>query len=87
LKIPKANERTIDFFKSILPSDLGITLRPMFGNLSAFVNGNMFSGVFGEDLFVRLSEEDQKELLKNKSAPFFFANGRETNEGVHSPSA
>jgi len=38
----------------------------MFGNESAFVNGNMFFGLFGNDLFVRLSEEDCKELLKKK---------------------
>ncbi len=40
----------------------------MFGNLSAFVNGNMFLGLFGNDLFVRLSGEDQLELLKMKGA-------------------
>jgi len=40
----------------------------MFGNLSAFVNGNMFFGIFGADLFLRLSIEDQKELLKSKEA-------------------
>jgi len=40
----------------------------MFGNISAFVNGNMFFGVFGNDLFVRLSSEDQLELLKNRGS-------------------
>jgi TfoX/Sxy family transcriptional regulator of competence genes len=40
----------------------------MFGNISAFVNGNMFFGVFGNDLFVRLSSEDQSELLKEKGS-------------------
>jgi hypothetical protein len=40
----------------------------MFDNLSAFVNGNMFFGIFGTDLFLRLSIEEQKELLKNKGA-------------------
>jgi TfoX/Sxy family transcriptional regulator of competence genes len=40
----------------------------MFGNISAFVNGNMFFGVFGNDLFLRLSDEDRVELLKNKGA-------------------
>ena len=35
----------------------------MFGNESAFVNGNMFYGLFGDDLFVRLSEEDSQEIL------------------------
>lgn len=40
----------------------------MFGNVSAFVNGNMFFGLFGEDLFLRLSPEDQKKLLKNEGS-------------------
>jgi len=40
----------------------------MFGNLSAFVNGNTFFGVSGDDLFLRLSGEDQVEILKKKGA-------------------
>jgi TfoX/Sxy family transcriptional regulator of competence genes len=40
----------------------------MFGNISAFVNGNMFFGLFGDDLFLRLSGEDRSELLKSKGA-------------------
>jgi TfoX/Sxy family transcriptional regulator of competence genes len=42
----------------------------MFGNLSAFVNGNMFFGLFGNDLFLRLSSQDQQELLKQKGSSF-----------------
>jgi len=42
----------------------------MFGNLSAFVNGNMFFGLFGNDLFLRLSSQDQQKLLKMKGAKF-----------------
>src|SRR5207247_9352545 len=55
-------------FRTLVPDDTRVTVRPMFGNLSAFVNGNMFFGIFGTDLFLRLSIEDQKELLKNKGA-------------------
>ena len=40
----------------------------MFGNISAFVNGNMFFGVFGDDIFLRLSAHDKEELLKQKGA-------------------
>lgn len=29
----------------------------MFGNLGAFVNGNMFAGLFGDDIGVRLLDE------------------------------
>jgi len=31
----------------------------MFGNQAAFVNGDMFAGLFGDRLFVRLSDEDR----------------------------
>ena len=40
----------------------------MFGNISGFVNGNMFAGLFGDDLFVRLSEEKHNDLLGKKGA-------------------
>jgi TfoX/Sxy family transcriptional regulator of competence genes len=56
----------MDLFRSLVPEDDRVTVRPMFGNISAFVNGNMFFGIFGNDLFLRLSYEDQAELLRNK---------------------
>jgi TfoX/Sxy family transcriptional regulator of competence genes len=68
MKIPKPDKASVDLFKSLVPNDPHVTIRPMFGNISAFVNGNMFFGVFGNDLFVRLSAEDQMELLKKKGA-------------------
>jgi TfoX/Sxy family transcriptional regulator of competence genes len=77
LKIPKPDPDLVQYFKSIVPDDSRVSTRPMFGNLSAFANGNMFMGVYGNDLFVRLSESDQQELLKNKGAgPFEPMPGR-----------
>ena len=34
----------------------------MFGNLGAFVNGNMFMGLFGADVGVKLTAEDAAGL-------------------------
>ena len=48
----------------------------MFGNLSAFVNGNMFCGLFGEDLFVRVSEDDQAKIRKQGGKAFEPMAGR-----------
>jgi TfoX/Sxy family transcriptional regulator of competence genes len=42
----------------------------MFGNLSAFVNGNMFAGLFGEDLFVRLPDEQSAAIRKQGGRDF-----------------
>lgn len=68
MKIPRPDKASVDLFKSLVPNDPKVTVRPMFGNISAFVNGNMFFGLFGDDLFVRLSAGDQAELLKKKGA-------------------
>lgn len=69
--ISKASESSVEFFKTVVPDDLRVTVRPMFGNISAFVNGNMFMGIYGEDLFVRIPIEDRGELLKIKGASVF----------------
>jgi TfoX/Sxy family transcriptional regulator of competence genes len=45
MKIPRPNEESVKLFRSLVPKDTRVTVRPMFGNLSAFVNGNMFFGV------------------------------------------
>lgn len=60
----------------------------MFGNLSAFVNGNMSVGVFGDDLLVRLPEPDRAELLRVKGASVFEPmKGRQMKEYVVVPRA
>jgi hypothetical protein len=43
----------------------------MFGNLGAFVHGNMFAGLFGPDVGIRLDETAQRELAAiDGSGPF-----------------
>ncbi|HSS94473.1 MAG TPA: TfoX/Sxy family protein [Candidatus Dormibacteraeota bacterium] len=53
-----------------MPDEPAVTLRPMFGNLSAFVNGNMFAGLFGEDLFVRLPDKEADAIRKQGGRDF-----------------
>ncbi len=87
MKIPRPDEDAKEFFKSILPKDRDVTIRPMFGNLSGFVNGNMFTGLLGNDLFLRLSGKDREELLKVKEASLFEPiKGRPMKEYVVIPS-
>jgi TfoX/Sxy family transcriptional regulator of competence genes len=87
LKIPGSNKKLEVFFKSVLPDDPKITTRPMFGNLAAFVNGNMFAGLYGDDLFVRLSEDGRADLLSNKGSMFEPMKGRPMKEYVCVPRA
>jgi TfoX/Sxy family transcriptional regulator of competence genes len=56
----------------------------MFGNISAFVNGNMFAGLFGNDIFVRLSDKSRQELLGEKGASYLEPMKRKADEGVRS---
>jgi TfoX/Sxy family transcriptional regulator of competence genes len=70
MSMPKPSEQAKAAFQKLLPPDPAVSTRPMFGNLSAFVNGNMFCGLFGEDLFVRVSDEDQTKLRKQGGKAF-----------------
>ena len=88
MPIAPPDEDTKAYFRSILPDDRGITVRPMFGNISGFVNGNMFVGVFGADVFVRLAEADRAELLKEPGASHFEpVHGRPMAEYVTMPNS
>jgi len=60
----------------------------MFGNLAAFVNGNMFAGLFGDRVFARLPAEARDELLACDGAePFEPMPGRRMGEYVVLPDA
>jgi TfoX/Sxy family transcriptional regulator of competence genes len=83
--MPKPDEATKERFRSIVPDHPSVSVRPMFGNLSAFVNGNMFMGVFGGDLFVRLSEADREAVLAAGGGPFEPMPGRPMGDYVVVP--
>src|SRR2546426_9332981 len=68
--MPKPSEQAKTAFRALVPEDAAVSLRPMFGNLAAFVNGNMFAGLFGEDLFVRLPDADAQPIMKAGGHPF-----------------
>jgi TfoX/Sxy family transcriptional regulator of competence genes len=76
MSMPRPSEHAKAAFQKLLPPDPAVSTRPMFGNLSAFVNGNMFCGLFGEDLFVRVSDEDQTKLRKQGGKAFEPMAGR-----------
>lgn len=56
--MPKPSEEAKEAFSRLVPDEPAVTLKPMFGQMSAFVNGNMFCGLFGDDLVVRLPEPE-----------------------------
>jgi TfoX N-terminal domain len=71
MKIPKPAEADKERFTGLVPDAPGVEVKPMFGNLGAFVNGNMFMGLFGSDVGIKLPEHDQQQLLAEPGAgPF-----------------
>lgn len=70
MKIPKPTEADKARFESLVPEDHRIEIKPMFGNVGAFVNGNMFMGLFGPEIGLKLAEPDQRTLRKTGGGPF-----------------
>src|ERR1700730_552626 len=86
MPMPRPDDTTLAHFHAILPEDARIAIRPMFGNLAGFVNGNMFTGVFGSGVFVRLPPDDRTELLAIPGAAIFAPmEGRPMTEYVTMP--
>lgn len=71
MKWVKASEKIIETFEKIIPDLPGVEKRKMFGYPVTFINGNMFMGVHGNSIILRLPDNDRKEFLKLKSANQF----------------
>jgi len=71
MKIARPDAGAKAFFRSMLPKDPRVTSKLVFGNDAAFVNGNMFFGIYGDDVFVRLPDDDAKELLSAEGSGGF----------------
>jgi len=75
-RMPKPSAESNEFFRSVVPDAQDVAVRPMFGNLAAFVNGNMFAGLFGDGLFVRVGGADAEKLIEAGGGPFEPMPGR-----------
>lgn len=74
MQMPKAtDEMKQDFRDLIEPLTLEnpeVVVKPMFGQLGAFVNGNMFAGLFAPTVGVKLSAADAESLAGLGGGPF-----------------
>ena len=75
MKMPKPSEEDKQFFRSLIPDTPGVEVKPMFGNLGAFVNGNMFAGLLGPSVGVRLLTEQAKAELASTDGVGGFGPG------------
>ncbi len=82
----KSPQQLIDTFEAVVPGPPA-TPRKMFGYPAAFVNGNMFMGLFQEDMILRLPEAERTELLKVGARIFEPMPGRLSREYIAVPPA
>ena len=86
MKIPKPTEADRSYFESIVPDDPRVEIKPMFGNVAAFVNGKMFMGLFGSEVGIRLDEVGREELRAVEGSGPFGPDERPMKEYVAIPS-
>jgi TfoX/Sxy family transcriptional regulator of competence genes len=79
---PKSDESAREAFRPLVPDDPRVTVRPMFGSVAAFIEGQMFMGLFADELFVRLAEEDRMTLMAAGGAPLEPMPGKPMREYV-----
>jgi TfoX/Sxy family transcriptional regulator of competence genes len=70
MQMPKPTDADKERFRSVVPDDARVVVKPMFGNLGAFVNGNMFMGLFGSSIGVKLAPADAERLRAAGGGPF-----------------
>ena len=85
MPFPKADEKTKALFQSVVPDDPRVQVRPMFGHVAAFVNGNMFGGFFGSDIMARLPDAERERLIHEEGASLFAPMGRAMKDYILLP--
>jgi TfoX/Sxy family transcriptional regulator of competence genes len=70
MEIPKPSESDRARFRSLVPEDPRVDVKPMFGNLGAFVNGNMFMGLFGSAIGLKLPDAQARHVLDSGGGSF-----------------
>ena len=70
MAFPRPTDADRDRFRSLAPDDARVEVKPMFGNLGGFVNGNMFMGLFGSDIGVKLADREREELRQAGGSEF-----------------
>jgi TfoX/Sxy family transcriptional regulator of competence genes len=83
-----APEKLKQAFGRLVEGLPGVEPRKMFGYPCAFVNGQMFVGIFQDRLMLRLADDDRAKFLKLRGAKLFEPMpGRVMKEYVEVPAA
>ena len=77
------DEALADRVRDVLSARADVSERKMFGGVAFMVAGNMACGVLGEDLIVRLGEEEAEKALDEDGVRPFDFTGRPTKTTVY----
>jgi TfoX/Sxy family transcriptional regulator of competence genes len=77
------DEALADRIREVLSARSDVTERKMFGGIAFMVAGNMACGVLGEDLIVRLGEEEAGDALGEEGVRPFDFTGRPMKTTVY----
>lgn len=87
MKLRKSPEELVAKFDDVMPGPPA-TKRKMFGFPAGFVNGNMFMGLFEDNMILRLPPELRDELIQRHGGKAFAPMaGRVSKEYVVLPEA
>ncbi|MCI9872736.1 hypothetical protein [Arthrobacter humicola] len=71
MEVPEASDADKARLRAVVPETPEVAIKPVFGNLGAFVNGNVFAGPFGPTIGVKLSAADKETLeCSERTVPF-----------------
>jgi TfoX/Sxy family transcriptional regulator of competence genes len=76
------DEALAERIKSIIGAREALTERKMFGGIAWMVGGNMACGVMGDEMCVKLSEEDAQHALNEAGTRPFEMRGRQAKAFV-----
>ncbi len=70
MKMQKSPQELVDLFASVMPGPPA-TERKVFGYPAGFVNGNMFMGLFADEMILRLPEDLREKIISARGAKIF----------------
>lgn len=87
IKVDKATEADKAYFTALFGDHPALHIKPMFGNLAAFVSENqqMCAGLFGSSIGLRLAEDERAALLAIPGAGPFGPEGRPMKQYIAIP--
>jgi TfoX/Sxy family transcriptional regulator of competence genes len=73
------DEDVAERVRKAVATHAGLSQRKMFGGLCLMLNGNMFAGIIGDELMLRVGKERFEELLARPGARPMDFTGRPMN--------